>query len=476
VDIRVSGPTVTPGGPSKTPTPTAATITPSPGVAYDFATNACQATWVSGAGTLPCPGNAGDVKGFILKTPTSKLESGVTDPRPGIVTNPQLISDGYIQGFFPLFKVQNGDRFRSVINCEGGATNCYAAFRLDYQTGSDPITTLWGPFLERYEGQFFTVDVDLSFLQGKDVKFILTVLAAGTGVGDRALWVGPHIFRATGGGTALPDLTIGSVRISFPSGICFNPGEAEALRVDVTNSGSAPAGAFTVKAGSEEQPVSGLAAGETKTVTFSTYTNPVSVVVDSGGVVAESNEANNSRSDFVPVPTAPLPCGSLTPGGPSITPTPSPTPVPGASSFENAKYGFKFTLPSGATIASQADDAARVNFTIASGTNLAEKYVQVNVVENAATCSSPAVSSPPDSTSNETINGISFVKQTGAEGAAGNLYDWVAYSTTKGNACISFAFILHSTNPSNFPVPPPLYDKNVESAVFAEVMNSFNWK
>ncbi|HEX5810050.1 MAG TPA: hypothetical protein VFY25_15385, partial [Anaerolineales bacterium] len=40
------------------------------------------------------------------------------------------------------------------------------------------------------------VDVDLSPLAGKDVKFILTVLTAGSAQQDRALWVGPHIYRA----------------------------------------------------------------------------------------------------------------------------------------------------------------------------------------------------------------------------------------------------------------------------------------
>jgi hypothetical protein len=85
------------------------------------------------------------------------------------------------------------------------------------------------------------------------------------------------------------------------------------------------------------------------------------------------------------------------------------------------------------------------------------------------------VSSPPSSTENVTINNIQFVKRTGQEGAAGNFYDWVSYSTTRNNACISLAFILHSLNPGNFPVPPPVFDKNAESAVFTEVMNAFNW-
>lgn len=213
VDIKVSGPTVTPSGPTRTPTPTVTpggpTVTPVTGSAYDFATNACAASWFSGAGALPCPGTEGDNKGFVLKVTNPKLETGATDTRPAILTFPQAASNGYIQGFYPPFRVQTGDRFRSIINCEAGATLCYVAFRLDYQTGSDPIRTFWGPFLERYEGQYYSVDVDLSSLAGKDVKFILTVLSAGTAQHDRALWVGPYIYRAsaTTSTTAVPTIT-----------------------------------------------------------------------------------------------------------------------------------------------------------------------------------------------------------------------------------------------------------------------------
>src|SRR5688572_17476511 len=201
VDIIVSGPTVTPGGPTRTPTPTVTpggpTVTPIVGSAYDFAGNACAASWFSGAGALNCPGTDGDAKGFVLKVTNPKLETGATDTRAGLLTFPQNVYSGYIQGFFPAFRVQSGDRFRSVVNCEGGATPCYVIFRLDYEVGGT-ITTLW-QFTERYEGLFYTADVDLSSLAGKDVKFILTVLAAGTATGDRALWVGPHIYRASGG-------------------------------------------------------------------------------------------------------------------------------------------------------------------------------------------------------------------------------------------------------------------------------------
>ena len=323
VDIKVSGPTVTPGGPTKTPSPTVTpggpSVTPQAGSAYDFASNACAASWFSGSGSLPCPGTDGDAKGFVLKTSSPKLETGATDTRPGIITFPQNIQNGYIQGFYPPFKVQNGDRFRSIINCEAGATACYVAFRLDYQTGTDPIRTFWGPFLERYEGQYYSVDVDLSALAGKDVKFILTVLSAGAANGDRALWVGPHIYRV-GSTSGLPDLSISQLRVEYQNPGCLLQGDQYGLRVWVTNTGQAAAGNFTVKFNEAQQTVNGLAVGETKSVFFSGYSNStgaaVTVTVDSGSAIAESNEQNNSRSENVPVPTQPLPC-TATPTGSS---------------------------------------------------------------------------------------------------------------------------------------------------------------
>jgi hypothetical protein len=73
------------------------------------------------------------------------------------------------------------------------------------------------------------------------------------------------------------------------------------------------------------------------------------------------------------------------------------------------------------------------------------------------------------------INGISFLKQTGGDAGAGNLHEWVAYSTLKNNDCISMDFVLHSLNPGNFATPIPVFDKAAESAVFTQVMSTFSW-
>ncbi|MDP1546776.1 MAG: NBR1-Ig-like domain-containing protein [Anaerolineales bacterium] len=200
VEIKVTGTGITPAtatATSGTPSTPVTPATPITGTSYDFAANVCAAKWYTGAGEQPCPGTDGDAKGFVLITNPSKLENGTTDARTGILTFPQNINNGYIQGIYPIYNVKSGDKFRATIGCEHGATSCYVVYRLDYSLdGSSSIQTYWA-FVEKYEGQVYNADIDLSSLAGKNVKFILTVLSTGSPTGDRALWVAPIIYNAS---------------------------------------------------------------------------------------------------------------------------------------------------------------------------------------------------------------------------------------------------------------------------------------
>ena len=275
-----------------------------------------------------------------------------------------------------------GNCFRSIVNCAYGATSCEVVFRLDYQTGNSSITTFWA-FVEKYEGQYYAADLDLSPLVGQDVKFILTVLSAtGGAAGDRALWVAPMIFN--------------------PAGVTATP---------------TPAATATPT----------LAVTATPTV-------------------------------------------SSTP--PTATATATAPDTSAWNSYENTKYGFHFKFPPGSSITSQSDTAGNVSLPFASGTNLVEKYLDVRVIEGANPCKSPN-SGQVSSSTNETINGIQFLKEHGSDGAMGNIYDWTGYSTVKGSACISLNFVLHSTNPGVYPTPPALFDPAAESSVFPVIMSTY---
>jgi hypothetical protein len=177
VDIRVKAPALT-------------------GTVYDLAANACSAQWFSGAGSLPCPGKDKDPNGFVLQQNRARLEDGTTVFNPSLVTVPQNDENGYIRAVYPSFRIQNGDRFQAIVSCERGATACGVLLRVDYQLADGIVREFWA-FGERYEGQYFTVDLDLSSLAGRDVKLVLTVLSLGDASNDRALWVQPRIVRTT---------------------------------------------------------------------------------------------------------------------------------------------------------------------------------------------------------------------------------------------------------------------------------------
>jgi photosystem II stability/assembly factor-like uncharacterized protein len=325
------------------------------GAGYDFTSNVCSAEWKSGAGILPCPGTDGSANGFMLKVDAPKLEDGSTGA-PGLLTFPQNRFNGYIQGFYPTFTVQPGDKFQTTVGCEFGAA-CYVTFRLDYMTASGYIGTFW-QWREQNEGKYYNANIDLTPLAGRSMRFILTTLATGSATNDRALWAGPRIVRA--GGTP-----------------------------------------------------------------------------------------------------------------PTLTPIP---PTNDWLTYTNSTYGFQFKYPPGSERFFETASSILINMPIAPGTNLREKYLQVTVRENINPCQSPlAQSGMPGTPENVVINGISFLKQTGGDGGAGHLHEWVAYSTLKNNACISMDFVLHSLNAGNFETPIPEFDKAAESAVFTQVMSTFAW-
>lgn len=161
--------------------------------AYDFTSNYCEASWSNGSQSLPCPGTEGANSGFVIALNSPKMEDGRSIGN-GLLTYPEKKNDGMITGKYPNFQVQNGDRFQANIGCLYAANDCDMIYRLQYQVGSGNIRTL-GQWREVYEGGSYAINLDLSFLAGQRVKFILTVLANGSSHEDYALWINPRIAR-----------------------------------------------------------------------------------------------------------------------------------------------------------------------------------------------------------------------------------------------------------------------------------------
>jgi hypothetical protein len=153
--------------------------------------------------------------------------------------------------------------------------------------------------------------------------------------------------------------------------------------------------------------------------------------------------------------------------------------LPTWSTYTNTAYGFRLQYPSGGSITSGATDTAiRIQLPIASGTNLSEKYLDIDVQNGVATCQSPLAAgyAPGYLTPvSMTISGLSWVKENAGEGAAGSTFDWTAYSTVSGSVCVSLSFVLHSHNPAIYATPPPTFDLPGESAVFILIVDTFQW-
>jgi heat shock protein HslJ len=142
-------------------------------------------------------------------------------------------------------------------------------------------------------------------------------------------------------------------------------------------------------------------------------------------------------------------------------------------------FGFEVQYPPEGQLVDQSEQSARIDLPFTPGTNLAEKYLEITAAETGEACSSPfSAGYTPGTTPAEPVqlNDLEFIKETGQEGAAGSIYDWVAYSTGRDSLCVSLGFVLRAGNPDAYSTPPPLYDKVAESEVFEEIVKTFQWQ
>jgi hypothetical protein len=130
----------------------------------------------------------------VIEVEDVVMENGNSQDDPGLFTVPRDANNGLIAGQYPAIRIREGDRFQARVNCAYRATACNVVFSLSYQIGDGNIRNLgrWG---EAYEGKFYPIDLDLSALEGRNVKFNLNVTTNGPFDQDRAVWIGPRITR-----------------------------------------------------------------------------------------------------------------------------------------------------------------------------------------------------------------------------------------------------------------------------------------
>ena len=89
--------------------------------------------------------------------------------------------------------MKSGDHFRALTGCLADSPNCSVGFAVKYSADGGDVQTL-STWLETYDGQWTRPDIDLNFLAGKHVQFILQVSNSNdSSADDRAFWMVPKI-------------------------------------------------------------------------------------------------------------------------------------------------------------------------------------------------------------------------------------------------------------------------------------------
>jgi hypothetical protein len=160
--------------------------------AFDFALNYCSAGWGSESGRLTCPGFSNSPDGFVQLLSNAELEYR-RENEPTLWVHPNEARYGWIEGIYPSYKVQTGDRFMAWVGCLGGYERCNLTFYLDYENRDGSIYRL-GEWVETYDSSITQIDMDLSALEGDRIRFILGVEGNTKNVEDaQGFWFVPRI-------------------------------------------------------------------------------------------------------------------------------------------------------------------------------------------------------------------------------------------------------------------------------------------
>ena len=179
------------------------------GVMVDFISQAKNAAWGSGTSPLDFnnPGDTNisyggpdtDANGFAMVKDNQKLEDGKVSGKI-LETHPKWVNDGYVIGRFPAYTIGNGDYISAKLGfiafADGSCGAGDAIFRIYYTEGNNMGTlTQLGSWSETCDGNLKKIQVDLSHLSGKSVRFYLAILANGSSGQDWAVWDSLGVMR-----------------------------------------------------------------------------------------------------------------------------------------------------------------------------------------------------------------------------------------------------------------------------------------
>jgi hypothetical protein len=166
---------------------------------YDFSIQHCSAIWRSETKRLQCDDTSNPSDGFVNLLTSPEFENR-SENEPALWVHPNQTRYGWIEGTYPAYTVRYGDVFKAWVGCMAGYDLCSVRFYLAYQAENGRIYTL-DEWVETYDQQVTTINLNLSDLAGETVLFILGMEANTHNVEDaQGFWFVPRIERHAGGG------------------------------------------------------------------------------------------------------------------------------------------------------------------------------------------------------------------------------------------------------------------------------------
>lgn len=166
-----------------------------PVIKLDAIKSLSQAIVNTESGLLTCPNSSINVADLISIDNAPIFEGGMTDDEPALVMTPCNGPQGSISLRLPAFLIETGDHFESWISCLDGNKSCDLIYELNYTENNGLVTNL-GSWVQKNDGVYEKISVDLSALAGQTVELALTVRSNNSNSVDNAgYWVTPVVIR-----------------------------------------------------------------------------------------------------------------------------------------------------------------------------------------------------------------------------------------------------------------------------------------
>jgi hypothetical protein len=172
------------------------------GLTYDFNTKSSNATWTSGTGSekehdLTFNGDVADPNGTATIADKIMMENKATSGKL-LLTIPKRTNNGYIQGVYPAYIVQPGDRLKGRVGfmIPSGSGVCgNGKLKFEIRARTDDGNKKLGEWTTECDGSLTLIDLDLTSLKGSNVQFVLTARSVGPFLDNFAIWNSLGIFH-----------------------------------------------------------------------------------------------------------------------------------------------------------------------------------------------------------------------------------------------------------------------------------------